>query len=172
MLRDVITLPMLRLFRPKHKDASLHHRVIAKLAISSIRVNAYKCCFFLTFCDVFLEKLSLDSPLRFVHAELWRALAFSSIALFIVATLEHPHAARLVLLTLPLLEQTIIIIIIIGIYIAPFPFIKCSKALHIVIVWVIVNNASMGEPEKVRFETLLEDLTWCRILQVLWKRIP
>ena len=28
----------------------------------------------------------------------------------------------------------IIIIIIIGIYIAPFPFIKCSKALHIVIV--------------------------------------
>ena len=27
-----------------------------------------------------------------------------------------------------------IIIIIIGIYIAPFPFIKCSKALHIVIV--------------------------------------
>ena len=25
-------------------------------------------------------------------------------------------------------------IIIIGIYIAPFPFIKCSKALHIVIV--------------------------------------
>ena len=28
----------------------------------------------------------------------------------------------------------LIIIIIIGIYIAPFPFIKCSKALHIVIV--------------------------------------
>ena len=28
----------------------------------------------------------------------------------------------------------IIIIIIIGIYILPFPFIKCSKALHIVIV--------------------------------------
>ena len=28
----------------------------------------------------------------------------------------------------------IIIIIIIEIYIAPFPFIKCSKALHIVIV--------------------------------------
>ena len=28
----------------------------------------------------------------------------------------------------------IIIIMIIGIYIAPFPFIKCSKALHIVIV--------------------------------------
>ena len=28
----------------------------------------------------------------------------------------------------------VIIIIIIGIYIAPFPFIKCSKALHIVIV--------------------------------------
>ena len=27
-----------------------------------------------------------------------------------------------------------LIIIIIGIYIAPFPFIKCSKALHIVIV--------------------------------------
>ena len=27
-----------------------------------------------------------------------------------------------------------IIMIIIGIYIAPFPFIKCSKALHIVIV--------------------------------------
>ena len=30
--------------------------------------------------------------------------------------------------------HTYIIIIIIGIYIAPFPFIKCSKALHIVIV--------------------------------------
>ena len=30
--------------------------------------------------------------------------------------------------------RLIIIIIIIGIYIAPFPFIKCSKALHIVIV--------------------------------------
>ena len=30
--------------------------------------------------------------------------------------------------------QPIIIIIIIGTYIAPFPFIKCSKALHIVIV--------------------------------------
>ena len=42
-----------------------------------------------------------------------------------------------------------IIIIIIGIYIAPF--IKCSKALHI----VIVNNASLGEPEKMCFETLL-----------------
>ena len=131
MLKDVITLPMIRLFRPKHKDASLHHHVIA---ISSIMVNAYKCLFFLTFCDVFLEKLSLDSPLRFVHAELWRALASPSIALFIVTTLEHPHAARLVLLTLPLLEQTIIIIIIIGIHKAPFPFIKCSKALHIVIV--------------------------------------
>ena len=63
-------------------------------------------------------------------------------------------------------------IIIIGIYIAPFPFIKCSKALYIVIVLVIVHNASMGEPEKVCFETLLEGLTRCRILQVLWKRIP
>ena len=62
--------------------------------------------------------------------------------------------------------------IIIGIYIAPFPFIKCSKALHIVIVLVIVHNASMGEPEKVCFETLLKGLTRCRILQVLWKRIP
>ena len=31
-------------------------------------------------------------------------------------------------------RNRIIIIIIIGIYIAPFPFIKCSKALHIVIV--------------------------------------
>ena len=30
--------------------------------------------------------------------------------------------------------RQIIIIIIIGIYIAPFPFITCSKALHIVIV--------------------------------------
>ena len=59
-------------------------------------------------------------------------------------------------------------IIIIGIYIAPFPFIKCSKALHIGIVLVIVHNASMGEPEKVCFETLLEGLTRCRILQVLW----
>ena len=52
----------------------------------------------------------------------------------------------------------LIIIIIIGIYIAPFPFIKCSKVLHIVIVRVIVNKASMGEPEKVCFETLLEGL--------------
>ena len=59
----------------------------------------------------------------------------------------------------------IIIILIIGIYIAPFPFIKCSKALHIGIVLVIVHNASMGEPEKVCFETLLEGLTRCRILQ-------
>ena len=66
----------------------------------------------------------------------------------------------------------IVIIIIIAIYIAQFPFITCSKALHIVIVLVIVNNASMGEPEKVSFETLLEGLTRCRILQVLWKRIP
>ena len=31
-------------------------------------------------------------------------------------------------------KSVLIIIIIIGIYIAPFPFIKCSKALHIVIV--------------------------------------
>ena len=69
-------------------------------------------------------------------------------------------------------RSLIIILIIIGIYIAPFPFIKCSKVLHIVIVRVIVNNASMGEPEKVCFETLLEGLTRCRILQVLWKRIP
>ena len=30
----------------------------------------------------------------------------------------------------------------------------------------------MGEPEKACFETLLEGLTRCRILQVLWKRIP
>ena len=64
--------------------------------------------------------------------------------------------------------KIIIIMIIIGIYISPFSFIKCSKALHI----VIVNNALMGEPEKVCFETLLEGLTRCRILQVLWKRIP
>ena len=65
-------------------------------------------------------------------------------------------------------ETPTLIIIIIGIYIAPFPFIKCSKALHIGIVLVIVHNASMGEPEKVCFETLLEGLTRCRILQVLW----
>ena len=58
-------------------------------------------------------------------------------------------------------------IIIIGIYIVPFPFIKSSKALHIVIVWVIVNNASMGEPEKVCFETLLEGLT----VQIIWRNI-
>ena len=31
-------------------------------------------------------------------------------------------------------EVKVIIIIIIGIYVAPFPLIKCSKALHIVIV--------------------------------------
>ena len=62
----------------------------------------------------------------------------------------------------------IIIIILIGIYI----FIKYSKALHIVIVLGIVHNSSMGEPEKVCLETLLEGLTRCRILQVLWKRIP
>ena len=66
----------------------------------------------------------------------------------------------------------IMIIIIIGIYIAPFPFIKCLKALHIVIVWVVVNNASMREPEKVCFKTLLECLTRCRILQVRTHRIP
>ena len=35
--------------------------------------------------------------------------------------------------------------IIIGIYIAPFPFIKCSKALHIVRVRVIVHTASVGK---------------------------
>ena len=34
----------------------------------------------------------------------------------------------------PGFQSFLIIIIIIGIYIAPFPFIKCSKALHIVIV--------------------------------------
>ena len=56
---------------------------------------------------------------------------------------------------------TLIIIIIIGIDIAPFPFIKCSKALHIGIVLVIVHNASMGEPEKVCFETLLCDFSVC-----------
>ena len=44
------------------------------------------------------------------------------------------------------------IIIIIGMYIAPIPFIKCSKALHI----VIVHKASVGKPEKVCFETLFE----------------
>ena len=66
-----------------------------------------------------------------------------------------------------LLGQLTFILLLIGIYIAPFPSIKCSKALHI----VIVNNALLGEPEKVCFETILEGLTRCRILQVLWKRI-
>ena len=33
------------------------------------------------------------------------------------------------------------------------------------------QQSPMGEPEKVCFETLLEGLTRCRILQLLWKRI-
>ena len=40
------------------------------------------------------------------------------------------------------------------------------------LVSVIVHKTSEGKPEKVCFETLLEGLTQCRILQVLWKRIP
>ena len=35
----------------------------------------------------------------------------------------------------------------------------------------MVQKASVGEPEKVCFETLLEGLTRCRILQALWKCI-
>ena len=60
------------------------------------------------------------------------------------------------------------IIMIIGMYIAPIPFIKCSKAHRI----VIVHKATVGKPEKVCFETLFDGLTQCGILQMLWKRIP
>ena len=37
---------------------------------------------------------------------------------------------------------------------------------------VPAGNALVGEPEKRCFETLLEGLTRCRILQDLWNRIP
>ena len=47
-----------------------------------------------------------------------------------------------------------IIIIIIGIYIAPFPFIKCSKALHIVIVYDLIPFIYTSVPLVESFRTI------------------
>ena len=65
----------------------------------------------------------------------------------------HAYVTIIIIIILIII---IIITLIVLIYIAPFLFIKCSKALHIVIVWVIVHKASVGKTEKVCFETLLE----------------